>query len=486
MSRHPIRIIAAVALICWAALGAALAENRIALVIGNSEYQSVSVLPNPANDAKAMTELLNSAQFEVITAANLTQNDMRQTIRNFAARVAEKGPDTVALVFYAGHGLQIDGENFLVPVDAKITRESDVLLEAVRFDDLMNMLESVPSKARIVILDACRNNPFVELKKTTGRGLAIVNAPVGSVVAYSTSPGTEAEDGKGNNSPFTTALITAATERGVQVEQTLKKVRLDVHKTTGGRQTPWEVLSLTSDFIFFPGGPGAATAKPKDKPAVKSAATWRKELQGRAPAEAFDLVIREDSVEAYNGFIELYPGAPFGPRVRGILDRRMEMLAWYDAVALNTVAAYQAFLASYPNSDLAATARKLLERARGRSALASTNPGALGVPPASPTGPQSGAPGSPLAAATPGLVPIPVVLPAPACKCEKPPQHKASKPKPEKIAKKSTPKSSRPPADDHVPSRGPGPDLGSAISIGIGVGGLLGGGRGSRGGGKHH
>jgi uncharacterized caspase-like protein len=461
---------------CLIGSEAARSENRIALVIGNSQYQSVSVLPNPANDAKAMTDLLNSAQFEVITAANLTQTDMRQIIRYFAERVAEKGPDTVALVFYAGHGVQIDGENFLVPVDAKINRESDVAIEALRFDDLMNMLESVPSKARIVILDACRNNPFAELKKTTGRGLAIVNAPVGSAVAYSTSPGAEAEDGSGSNSPFTTAFIAAAREQGVPVEQTLRKVRLDVHKTTSGRQTPWEVLSLTSDFVFFPGG-AAATPAAKEKPAAKTAAAWTDELKSRPAAEAFEVVIRDDSVEAYVAFLEVFPSTPFAPRVRGLLNRRVEMVAWYNAVTLNTVAAYQAFLANFPNSDLAATARKMMERARARSALASANPGTPGVPQGSPTAPRSVAPGSPQAAATPGAVPTPVSLPGPACTCEKP-QQKASKPKPQKTAKKPPPRGpGRTPTDADIfgPGGGPPPSSGPPVSIGIGVGIPLGG-----------
>ena len=139
---------------CWLTLAPALAENRIALVIGNSSYETVSVLPNPANDARAMTELLTSAGFEVVQAPNLTQGGMRQAIGNFAATLAQKGADTVALVFYAGHGLQVDGENFLVPVDARIEREADVPVQAMRLADMMNMLATVPSKTRIVILDA--------------------------------------------------------------------------------------------------------------------------------------------------------------------------------------------------------------------------------------------------------------------------------------------------------------------------------------------
>ena len=165
----------------------------------------------------------------------------------------------------------------------------------------MNALEAAPTKASIFILDACRNNPFEDMKKTVGRGLAMVNAPVGSAVAYSTSPGTEAEDGQGANSPFTTAFVAAARQPGVPIEQTFKNVRLAVHTATAGRQTPWEVLSLTSNISFFPAGadqppaPVATSAKTdtqaalradpdktSDKPATRSA-YWKKQLRGLAP-----------------------------------------------------------------------------------------------------------------------------------------------------------------------------------------------------------
>ena len=132
------------------------AENRIALVVGNSAYETVTALPNPANDAQAMADMLTAAGFEVISAPN-AQSEMRQAISNFADIVAGKGPDTVALLFYAGHGLQVDGENFLVPIDARIQREADVPLQAMRLADVMNTLAAVRNKARIVILDACRN-----------------------------------------------------------------------------------------------------------------------------------------------------------------------------------------------------------------------------------------------------------------------------------------------------------------------------------------
>src|SRR5215467_1854017 len=117
------------------ASSAAVGENRVALVIGNSAYETVTALPNPANDAKAMADLLTAAGFEVVSAPNLSQNEMRQAIANFAGMAAGKGPDTVTVVFYAGHGLQVDGENYLVPVDARIQRESDVSLQAMRLTD---------------------------------------------------------------------------------------------------------------------------------------------------------------------------------------------------------------------------------------------------------------------------------------------------------------------------------------------------------------
>jgi len=134
---------------------AASAENRVALVIGQSAYRAVPALPNAENDGKRMAELLTNAGFDVTAAPDLSQNDMRQTISDFAAKVAASGPDTIALVFYAGHGLQIDGENYLVPIDVDPKREADIPLQAVRLNDLLNTLGALPTRMRIIMLDAC-------------------------------------------------------------------------------------------------------------------------------------------------------------------------------------------------------------------------------------------------------------------------------------------------------------------------------------------
>ena len=158
----------------------ASAEARLALVIGQSAYRAVPELPNAANDAEGMTELLGNAGFNVTTAPNLAQNEMRQAISDFAGQVSASGSDTIALVFYAGHGLQIDGENYLVPVDVDPKREADIPLQAVRLNDVLNTLNSVPTKMRILLLDACRNNPFPAISPTAGRGLAMVDAKSGA------------------------------------------------------------------------------------------------------------------------------------------------------------------------------------------------------------------------------------------------------------------------------------------------------------------
>jgi uncharacterized caspase-like protein len=245
----------------FALTGASLAQQRVALVIGNSSYQAVSALPNPTSDARLVAQLLQEASFEVTVASDLGQTEMRQTVQDFAALVAGKGPDTVVLVFYAGHGLQLEGENFLVPVDARIEREEDVAGETMRLIDLVKAFENAQPRMLIVMLDACRNNPFAAVKGA-GRGLATVDAPTGSLVAYATAPGAEAEDGRGTNSPYTSAFVDVAKEPGLAIEQLFKRVRLRVHKETDRRQTPWESSSLTGDFSFFTTAPLASPVAP--------------------------------------------------------------------------------------------------------------------------------------------------------------------------------------------------------------------------------
>jgi hypothetical protein len=356
----------------------ASAENRVALVIGQSAYRSVPALPNPANDAKMMTDLLTSAGFDVTTVPDASQTEMRRGIADFIDKLNNKGPDTVALLYYAGHGLQVDGENFLLPVDVSVLHETDVPLQGVRLNDLLNSLALIPSRTRIVMLDACRDNPFPELEKSIGHGLALVETKAGaagSFISFSTSPGAVAEDGAGADSPYTTALLAAAHEPGLTIEEALKRVRVSVNQATDGRQTPWDSSSLTTDFYFFPGPTGGHVGQP----GARTEQGWQRELKTLQPKAAYERVIGEDTVEAYEAFLVVFADSPFGTRVRDLLVRRQEMTAWAAAVAINTPEGYAAFLAAYPGSDLAATARKLQERARNRPQIAALGQAAIPI-----------------------------------------------------------------------------------------------------------
>src|SRR5271169_2930607 len=435
----------------------ASAENRVALVIGQSAYRAVPPLPNAANDGKNMVDLLDKAGFQVTAAPDLAQNEMRQAISDFAAKVAASGPDTVALVFYAGHGLQIDGENDLVPVDVDPNREADIPLQAVRLNDLMNTLGALPTRMRIIMLDACRNNPFPALSQTAGHGLAVVNTKAGapgSFISFSTSPGAEAEDGNGEDSPYTTAVLSVAKEPNLQIEEVLKRVRVAVYQATDGRQVPWESSSLTTPFVLFSSGTGAGTQQ--DAAAAKPQATvtrtvddWRKELKDKEPKAAFTEVIENDSVAAYEAFTTVFGQSSYAPRARSLMERRKEMEAWEVAVATNTAASFDAFLANYPASDLAATAHKLQLRVFNRLLFAPTTV-ALG-----PTCPCNTAPVQPL---------LKKVEPTP-------PSPKRVDTTPTKRKKKGN--------DEEVVERGPsGPPPGVVVDGLIGVGSILGGMRG--------
>jgi len=468
---------------------AASAEHRVALVVGQSAYRAVPALPNAETDGQRMAELLTNAGFDVTAAPDLSQNDMRQTISDFAAKVAASGPDTIALVFYAGHGLQIDGENYLVPVDVDPKREADIPLQAVRLNDLLNTLGALPTRMRIIMLDACRNNPFPALNQTAGHGLAIVDTKagaLGSFISYSTSPGAEAEDGAGADSPYTTAVLSVAKEPNLPIEEAFKRVRIAVGQATDGRQIPWESSSLTNEFKFFSDGPDqpAATAPKPASTAARSVDDWRKELQGKEPKVAYELVIGDDSVAAYEAFTTLFAQSSYTPHMRSLLERRREMLAWNTAVAINTAASFEAFLASYGNSDLAATARKMQERVLNRSLGANA---ALTPPVLQPTNVALG-PTCPCTIEP--TLPLKKNVDTPTKRVDIPPTKRIDIPSTKRVdvprtkrVDTSTPKRRPPPTEEVVVERRPsGPPPGAildGIDIGIGLG--LGGGFGGRG-----
>ena len=281
----------------------ALAAKRVALVIGNSDY-ATAPLPNPVNDSRLMVETLNLLGFEVIEQLNADQRSMKRAIRDFGRKIEQYGKDTVGLFYYAGHGVQIGGINYLIPIGADIRLESDVDIEAVSANSLMRTIAYTPNSLNIVILDACRDNPFARSFRSVSRGLAEITASRGTLVAYSTSPGAVALDGEGDNSPYTEALAEAMQTPGLPVEQVFKKVRVAVNKATSNQQTPWESSSLVGSFFFKEKEPEPPPSAGTAGPAVPN--------YDRAIELAFWNAIKDsDDTAAFEAYLAEYPAGKF-------------------------------------------------------------------------------------------------------------------------------------------------------------------------------
>jgi hypothetical protein len=226
--------------------GIKLHVDRLALVIGNSAYQTAP-LKNPLNDAEDIAATLRNLGFKVILKKNADQRTMEDTIRYFGRQLRNGG---IGLFYFAGHGMQVEGRNYLVPIDAKIESENDVKYEAVDAGRVLGQMEDAQNQINIVILDACRNNPFSRNFRTSERGLARMDAPKGSLIAYATAPGEVAADGSERNGIFTKYLMRHMIEPNLPIELVLKQARIDVARATGGRQIPWESSSLMGNFYF--------------------------------------------------------------------------------------------------------------------------------------------------------------------------------------------------------------------------------------------
>ena len=289
-------------------------EPRIALVIGNSAY-SEAPLANPANDARLMGETLRDLGFEVIERIDVDQRSMRRLLRDFGEALDDAGPDSVGLFYFSGHGLQVRGRNFMLPTNAVIRRESDVRIDAVGTDEVLEMLALAENRLNIVILDACRNNPYAKRFKSQARGLARMDAPRGTLVAYATAPGTVARDGEGANSPYTLALARVMRTPGVPAEQVFKQVRDAVMAATKGEQVPWEESSLTgADFYFSVDETGEAPAAPAaTEPTVRRAEELGAERD-------FWSAIDSTNPAMFEAYLRQFPDGTFAELARLKLD----------------------------------------------------------------------------------------------------------------------------------------------------------------------
>jgi uncharacterized caspase-like protein len=289
----------------------AFADRRVALVIGNSGYQNVARLSNPANDAAAITATLKDAGFDLVeTKRDLKISEMRRVLRDFAN--SSRDAD-VSVVYYAGHGIEVDGANYLIPVDATLEQDIDVYDEAFSLDRVLAVVEPA-KKLRLVILDACRDNPFAKSMKRTvgsraiGRGLAKVepNSP-NTLIAFASKAGSTASDGDSKNSPFTSALVKHITKPGLDLRKAFGFVRDDVLKNTGNRQEPYVYGSLGGDDVpLVP-----------DKPAA-SAPTSNLNAEVRRD---YELALQVGTREVWTAFLKQYPDGLYASLAAGQLNK---------------------------------------------------------------------------------------------------------------------------------------------------------------------
>lgn len=344
---RPILLLATFALaIFLSAFAAASAEKKVALIIGNSVYRHAVTLPNPKNDAALMAATLKDAGFEVLEGSDLTKADMTAIVDRFTETAYDA---SIALIFYAGHGIQVEGQNYLIPVDAELTSPAHLRTRAIRVDDMMTALPPDPAVS-VVILDACRDNPLsrtlaASLPKSRSASLGVGLAPVetsnqshgtgGVLIAYATDPGAVAMDGKEEHSPYTAALAHNITVPGLEIQSALTRVRAEVTEKTIGRQRPWHNASLGRE--LFLGGAARSIAPAVDAPLIVG------EQPSSAPATTDEWEV--------------------------------EQRLWDEASKRNTIAHYELYLNQHPQGRFASVAALNLDQLKGKDIkLAATSP----------------------------------------------------------------------------------------------------------------
>jgi uncharacterized caspase-like protein len=335
---------------------AALAEKRIALVVGNAAYQA-GALATPANDAGLIAQTLQAAGFDVVGARDLDQDSLRRGLHDFLDKATASGPDTVAFIYLGGYGLQLEGENYFVPVDAKIARDTDVPVEAVRLSDYSRPLAALKLKANIIVLDAARAHPFARTGAPLAGGLALVEPEPGMLVAFNAAPGTVAPEGQGPYGPYAQALAEMMREGGLPLGEVFDRARLRVNDATKGAEVAWHASKVEAPFLFFE---RTADAPPPALSAEQAAVLRDKPIRELDVQAAYAAALERDTLQGYQEFLEAYPDDAMANRVRAIVAARREAITWRRSRVTDTPAAYWSYLKRYPDGPHGADAHRRL------------------------------------------------------------------------------------------------------------------------------
>ncbi|MGP8123858.1 MAG: caspase domain-containing protein, partial [Xanthobacteraceae bacterium] len=358
------------AIVMAASLAPAQAQSHVALVVGNSAYAG-GQLPTPGNDAAAVAETMRAAGYDVTEANDVREADIGTVMRAFLDKVTAAGPDAVAFFYYSGQAAQAGSENYLVPVDAQIGGLDDVPAHSLRLNELVDALAALPAAARIVVLDASRDHGYGRgTASAVPPGLAIMEAPAGTLIAFAAAPGQIGLEAGAQYSLYTATLVSLMRQPGLDLDQIFKTARAQVNQVTGGKQTPWTAMGLTVQVTLFPGQPGVVP--PPVAPAVNNApppatippkgerTVTKGMLSQLSPDDAYTVAIEEDSLEVYQWFVQLFPKYQYAAQIWDVITARRDELLWQRAVAVNTRNAYWNYLDRFPNGIHAGEAQQAL------------------------------------------------------------------------------------------------------------------------------
>ncbi|KAA1178627.1 peptidase C14 caspase catalytic subunit p20 [Rhizobium tropici] len=332
-------------------------EKRIAFVVGNAAYKA-GALPTPANDAGLIAQTLQAAGFDVIGARDLDQNGLRDAMRDFLTKANASGPDTVVFVYLAGYGVQYQGDNYFVPVDAQIANATDVPVEALRMTDFAKSLAAINNRGSIIVLDAARANPFVQSNQPLAGGLALVDPDANQLIAFNAAPGTVAPQEAGPYGSYAHALAEMIRVGGLPLGDVFDRTRLRVSDLTKGAQISWDASKFKNAFTFFDRGPDAPAAQASG---YDNAAIRTKAIRDFDERDAYFAALDRDTLQGYEDFLAAYPNDSMARRVRAIIAARREAITWRETWIADTPEAYWSYLRRYPRGPHVWDARRRLE-----------------------------------------------------------------------------------------------------------------------------
>ena len=367
-------VVLAAGMVLWLALAGAAADAapRVALVVGNGGYDPANItrLDNPVNDARLMASTLETVGFEVSLVTDADRESMNEAIEEFGRRLKVEGRDAVGLFYYAGHGVEAKGRNYLIPLGAEIGSELEFQSSAVRAQYVLDWMEHAGNRLNMLILDACRDNPYGG-KRGGKRGLERMDAPSGSLIAYAAGPGKTATDGDGENSPYTLALAQTLVEPGLKVEEVFKRVRIRVEEQTGEDQTPWENTSLKGDFYFVPPrevdeDPGPVAGGVTEDADEGSKVDGNAVIAQRMAAERvfWESIMDSEDPADFDDYLGRYTGGVYENIARRRRDKLLvaaDDAAYARADSLGKSEAYSEYLESYPSGRNVKDARERLK-----------------------------------------------------------------------------------------------------------------------------